>query len=170
MPHLHLSLQSGDEHHFETDEAASLRRDAIRFRDGGAPAATRYGVRRRIIPGFQTQTEKMLPRSLDLIKACGLTFLHVFPFRRAKVTPAARCRRSQTVRSGGVRNALGGRSEAAFIRRSLTAPIGATRAGADRESDRVSGRTERILPVSDSRAGRPARCGGFRSPGMTARV
>jgi threonylcarbamoyladenosine tRNA methylthiotransferase MtaB len=90
MPHLHLSLQAGDD--------LILKRMKRRHSRSGAIAVARYAKELRpemalgadLIAGFPTETEDMFRRSLDLIAECGLAFVHVFPFSPLPGTPAAR--------------------------------------------------------------------------------
>jgi threonylcarbamoyladenosine tRNA methylthiotransferase MtaB len=90
MPHLHLSLQAGDDLILKRMKRRHSRADAI--------ALTRELRRRRpglvfgadFIAGFPTESEDMFRRSLDLIDECGLTYLHVFPYSARPGTPAAR--------------------------------------------------------------------------------
>jgi threonylcarbamoyladenosine tRNA methylthiotransferase MtaB len=90
MPHLHLSLQAGDDLILKRMKRRHTRGHAIAF------CATLRRLRPDIvfgadlIAGFPTETEDMHARSLDLIEDCGLTFLHVFPFSPRPGTPAAR--------------------------------------------------------------------------------
>ena len=90
MPHLHLSLQAGDD--------LILKRMKRRHSRSGAIAVARHAKDIRpemalgadLIAGFPTETEDMFRRSLDLIAECGLAFVHVFPFSPRPGTPAAR--------------------------------------------------------------------------------
>ncbi len=90
MPHIHLSLQAGDDVVLKRMKRRHLRDDSIRF------CATLRRLRPDIvfgadfIAGFPTETEAMFARSLDLVAECGLTHLHVFPFSPRPGTPAAR--------------------------------------------------------------------------------
>jgi threonylcarbamoyladenosine tRNA methylthiotransferase MtaB len=84
MPHLHLSLQAGD------DMIRHLRDDAIRFCEDMRRARPDIIYGADIIAGFPTETEEMFENSLKLVEECGLTWLHVFPFSPRKGTPAAR--------------------------------------------------------------------------------
>ncbi len=90
MPHLHLSLQAGDDMILKRMKRRHLRDDAIRFCHEAR--ALRPGILfgADIIAGFPTETEAMFENSLKLVEDCGLTFLHVFPFSARKGTPAAR--------------------------------------------------------------------------------
>ena len=90
MPHLHLSLQTGDDMILKRMKRRHLRDDAIRFCQDmrGARPDLVYGA--DIIAGFPTETEAMFENSLKLVDECGLTFLHVFPFSPRQGTPAAR--------------------------------------------------------------------------------
>ena len=90
MPHLHLSLQAGDDMILKRMKRRHLREDAIRFchEVRGLRPDMVFGA--DIIAGFPTETEAMFRQSLALVEDCGLTFLHVFPFSPRKGTPAAR--------------------------------------------------------------------------------
>jgi threonylcarbamoyladenosine tRNA methylthiotransferase MtaB len=90
MPHLHLSLQAGDDMILKRMKRRHNRADALRVC---------AEIRRRrpdavfgadLIAGFPTETEAMAENSLRLIEDCGLTFLHVFPYSARQGTPAAR--------------------------------------------------------------------------------
>jgi threonylcarbamoyladenosine tRNA methylthiotransferase MtaB len=90
MPHLHLSLQAGDDLILKRMKRRHLRDDAIRFCEEVRAARPDMVFGADIIAGFPTETEAMFQQSLDLVADCGLTFLHVFPFSPRKGTPAAR--------------------------------------------------------------------------------
>lgn len=90
MPHLHLSLQAGDDLILKRMKRRHLRDDAIRFCDEARKLRPDMVFGADIIAGFPTETEEMFQRSVDLVAECGLTFLHVFPFSPRKGTPAAR--------------------------------------------------------------------------------
>jgi len=90
MPHLHLSLQHGDDLILKRMKRRHLRDDAIRFCEEARrlrPDMT-YGA--DIIAGFPTETEAHFENSLRLVAECGLTWLHVFPYSARQGTPAAR--------------------------------------------------------------------------------
>jgi threonylcarbamoyladenosine tRNA methylthiotransferase MtaB len=90
MPHLHLSLQAGDDLILKRMRRRHSRAEAISFCDQmrGLRPDVVFGA--DIIAGFPTETEAMFARSLDLVEECGLTTLHVFPFSPRPGTPAAR--------------------------------------------------------------------------------
>jgi len=90
MPHLHLSLQAGDDMILKRMKRRHLREDAIRFCEEARRLRPEMIFGADIIAGFPTETEEMFFNSLKLIDDCGLTFLHVFPFSARKGTPAAR--------------------------------------------------------------------------------
>jgi threonylcarbamoyladenosine tRNA methylthiotransferase MtaB len=90
MPHLHLSLQAGDDLILKRMKRRHLRDDAIRFCHEIKAARPEMVFGADIIAGFPTETEGMFQQSLNLVGDCGLTFLHVFPFSPRKGTPAAR--------------------------------------------------------------------------------
>ncbi|WP_254473727.1 tRNA (N(6)-L-threonylcarbamoyladenosine(37)-C(2))-methylthiotransferase MtaB [Bartonella sp. B1098] len=90
MPHLHLSLQAGDNMILKRMKRRHLREHAIQFCQelrSKRPTMV-YGA--DLIAGFPTETEEMFQNSLALIKDCNLTHLHVFPFSPREGTPAAR--------------------------------------------------------------------------------
>ena len=80
MPHLHLSLQAGDDLILKRMKRRHLRADAIAFCDPVRRLRPDVVFGADIIAGFPTETEAMFARSLDLVDECGLTNLHVFPF------------------------------------------------------------------------------------------
>jgi threonylcarbamoyladenosine tRNA methylthiotransferase MtaB len=90
MPHLHLSLQAGDDLILKRMKRRHRRADAIAFCDHVRRLRPDVVFGADIIAGFPTETEAMFARSLDLVDACGLTQLHVFPFSPRPGTPAAR--------------------------------------------------------------------------------
>jgi threonylcarbamoyladenosine tRNA methylthiotransferase MtaB len=89
-PHLHLSLQAGDDMILKRMKRRHSRADAIRFCADLRRLRPDIVFGADIIAGFPTEDEAMFQRSLDLVEKCGLTFLHVFPFSPRKGTPAAR--------------------------------------------------------------------------------
>ena len=90
MPHLHLSLQAGDDLILKRMKRRHSREQAVAFCDQVRRLRPDVAFGADIIAGFPTETEAMFARSLDLIDACGLTTLHVFPFSPRPGTPAAR--------------------------------------------------------------------------------
>ena len=90
MPHLHLSLQSGDNMILKRMKRRHSRDDAIAFCEEVQklrPGAT-FGA--DIIAGFPTESPAMFENSVKLIEDCNLTWLHVFPYSPRPGTPAAR--------------------------------------------------------------------------------
>jgi threonylcarbamoyladenosine tRNA methylthiotransferase MtaB len=90
MPHLHLSLQAGDDLILKRMKRRHSRTDAIEFCHQVRRLRPDVVFGADIIAGFPTETEAMFARSLDLVDECGLTQLHVFPFSPRPGTPAAR--------------------------------------------------------------------------------
>lgn len=90
MPHLHLSLQAGDDMILKRMKRRHLRDDSIRFCETvrGLRPDIVFGA--DIIAGFPTETEEMFQNSLKIVEECGLTNLHVFPYSAREGTPAAR--------------------------------------------------------------------------------
>lgn len=90
MPHLHLSLQAGDDMILKRMKRRHLRDDAIRFCEEARKLRPDMTYGADIIAGFPTETEAMFANSLKLIAECDLTWLHVFPYSQRPGTPAAR--------------------------------------------------------------------------------
>ena len=90
MPHLHLSLQSGDDMILKRMKRRHLRADAIRFATQARRLRPDIVFGADLIAGFPTETDAMFEQSMAIVDECGLTFLHVFPFSPRKGTPAAR--------------------------------------------------------------------------------
>jgi len=90
MPHLHLSLQAGDDMILKRMKRRHLRDDAIRFCEEARALRPDMTYGADIIAGFPTETEAMFENSLRLVEECGLTWLHVFPYSPRPGTPAAR--------------------------------------------------------------------------------
>jgi threonylcarbamoyladenosine tRNA methylthiotransferase MtaB len=145
MPHLHLSLQSGDDMILKRMKRRHSRKDAIEFCSQVRRLRPDIAFGADIIAGFPTETEAMFARSSDLVDECDLTFLHVFPYSRRPGTPAERMPqvagdvikdRARRLRASG---------EIALQRR-LRAEIGATRDILVEST--TQGRTEHFLPVA----------------------
>jgi threonylcarbamoyladenosine tRNA methylthiotransferase MtaB len=90
MPHLHLSLQAGDDLILKRMRRRHSRADAISAARQARALRPEVALGADLIAGFPTETEDMLQRSLDLIDECGLAFVHVFPYSPRPGTPAAR--------------------------------------------------------------------------------
>lgn len=90
MPHLHLSLQAGDDMILKRMKRRHLRDDSIRFCETVRELRPDIVFGADIIAGFPTETEEMFQNSLKIIEDCGLTHLHVFPYSAREGTPAAR--------------------------------------------------------------------------------
>ena len=89
MPHLHLSLQAGDNMILKRMKRRHSREDAIAFCSQVRELRPNIVFGADIIAGFPTETDEMFENSLRLVEECGLTFLHVFPFSPRPGTPAA---------------------------------------------------------------------------------
>ncbi|MCP3474714.1 tRNA (N(6)-L-threonylcarbamoyladenosine(37)-C(2))-methylthiotransferase MtaB [Bradyrhizobium sp. CCGUVB1N3] len=144
MPHLHLSLQSGDDMILKRMKRRHSRSDAIAFCEQVRRLRPDIALGADIIAGFPTETEEMFARSRDLVEECGLTFLHVFPYSPRPGTPAARMPQVAGAVIKDRARHLRAAGEAALQRR-LQAEVGATR-DVLIESD-SQGRTEHYLPV-----------------------
>ncbi|SFI59581.1 tRNA (N(6)-L-threonylcarbamoyladenosine(37)-C(2))-methylthiotransferase MtaB [Albimonas pacifica] len=135
MPHLHLSLQAGDDMILKRMKRRHLRDDAIRFCEDIRRARPDIVFGADLIAGFPTETEAMFLNSLKLVEDCGLTWLHVFPYSPRKGTPAARM--PQVPKSVG-------KDRAARLR-------AAGEAARDAWLDARIGRTERLVMETETR-------------------
>ncbi|MCC6918531.1 MAG: tRNA (N(6)-L-threonylcarbamoyladenosine(37)-C(2))-methylthiotransferase MtaB [Alphaproteobacteria bacterium] len=90
MPHLHVSLQAGDDMILKRMKRRHSRADAIRFCAELRRLRPDVAFGADLIAGFPTETDAMFANTLDLVDECGLAYLHVFPFSPRKGTPAAR--------------------------------------------------------------------------------
>ena len=90
MPHLHLSLQAGDDMILKRMKRRHLRDDSIRFCEDIRAARPDIVFGADLIAGFPTETDAMFQNTLALVDDCHLTWLHVFPFSARQGTPAAR--------------------------------------------------------------------------------
>ncbi|MCF6444506.1 tRNA (N(6)-L-threonylcarbamoyladenosine(37)-C(2))-methylthiotransferase MtaB [Nereida sp. MMG025] len=90
MPHLHLSLQAGDDMILKRMKRRHLRDDAIAFCTEAKRLRPEMTFGADIIAGFPTETEAMFANSLKLVEDCDLTWLHVFPYSPRPGTPAAK--------------------------------------------------------------------------------
>jgi threonylcarbamoyladenosine tRNA methylthiotransferase MtaB len=147
MPHLHLSLQSGDDLVLKRMKRRHLRQDAIDFCSRVRRLRPDIALGADIIAGFPTETEEMFCCSLDLIEACELTFLHVFPYSPRPGTPASRMPQVAGDQIRDRARRLRAAGEAA-LRKRLASEIGATRQVLIESA--TQGRTEHFLPVAIS--------------------
>ncbi|WP_164662281.1 tRNA (N(6)-L-threonylcarbamoyladenosine(37)-C(2))-methylthiotransferase MtaB [Tropicibacter sp. Alg240-R139] len=90
MPHLHLSLQHGDDLILKRMKRRHLRDDAIRFTEEARKLRPEMTFGADIIAGFPTESEAHFENSLKLVSDCDLTWLHVFPYSKREGTPAAK--------------------------------------------------------------------------------
>jgi threonylcarbamoyladenosine tRNA methylthiotransferase MtaB len=144
MPHLHLSLQAGDDIILKRMKRRHLRNDAIAFCKQVRRLRPDVAFGADIIAGFPTESEEMFARSLDLVDECGLNLLHVFPFSCRPGTPAARMPQLDRDIIKHRAHRLREKGETAF-RRSLDGEIGRRRCVL--AELRSVGRTEQFMPV-----------------------
>ncbi len=90
MPHLHLSLQSGDDMILKRMKRRHTSADAIRFTDRVRSVRPDVAFGADLIAGFPTESDEMFANTQATIRACGLTYLHIFPYSARPGTPAAR--------------------------------------------------------------------------------
>ncbi len=90
MPHLHMSLQAGDNMILKRMKRRHSREDAIEMCRRAKSYRSDMAFGADIITGFPTETEEMFQNTLDIVEECDLTFLHVFPYSEREGTPAAR--------------------------------------------------------------------------------
>ncbi|MEM9206750.1 MAG: tRNA (N(6)-L-threonylcarbamoyladenosine(37)-C(2))-methylthiotransferase MtaB [Pseudomonadota bacterium] len=162
MPHLHLSLQAGDDMILKRMKRRHLSADAIAFCDQVRRLRPEIVFGADIIAGFPTETDEMFENSLRMVERCDLAHLHVFPFSPREGTPAARMPqvngrlikdRARRLREKG----------AAVYHQTLQAAVGRT-AEVLIERDGF-GHTETFLPVET--AGTPGRIVSVEIDGVT---
>jgi len=90
MPHLHLSLQHGDDMMLKRMKRRHSRTDALRFADNVRKRRPDMTFGADMIAGFPTETEKMFDNAASLAEEIGIAYLHVFPYSPRPGTPAAR--------------------------------------------------------------------------------
>ena len=93
MPHLHLSVQAGDDLILKRMKRRHNRDDVMRLTDRVRALRPDVVFGADIIVGFPTETEPMFQNSQNLVAEAGITHLHVFPFSARPGTPAARMKR-----------------------------------------------------------------------------
>ena len=145
MPHLHLSLQSGDDMILKRMKRRHSRSDAIALCERLRATRSDIVFGADLIAGFPTESAAMFENSLRLIEDCGLTFLHVFPYSPRPGTPAAKM---PQVAGGEIRERakrLRAAGEMALQRR-LASEVGETREVLIESA--TQGRTEHFVPVA----------------------
>jgi threonylcarbamoyladenosine tRNA methylthiotransferase MtaB len=90
MPHLHLSLQAGDDLILKRMKRRHSRDEAVAAAQRARTLRPEVALGADLIAGFPTETEEMFRHTLDLIGECRLAFVHVFPYSVRAGTPAAR--------------------------------------------------------------------------------
>jgi threonylcarbamoyladenosine tRNA methylthiotransferase MtaB len=147
MPHLHLSLQSGDDLILKRMKRRHSRQHAVEFCAQVRRLRPDIALGADIIAGFPTETEEMFARSVDLVEACGLTFLHVFPYSPRPGTPAARMPqvKGNVIRERARRLRASGETA---LQKRLASEVGHTRQVLIEST--TQGRTEHFVPVAIS--------------------
>lgn len=155
MPHLHLSLQAGDNMILKRMKRRHMREQAIEFcqRVSKARPDMVYGA--DIIAGFPTETEAMFENSLKLISECDLTWLHVFPYSAREGTPASKMPQvpmaERKLRAARLR-AAGETQVQTLFERSIgkTAKVLVERVGEDGPTGNIvaTGHSEHFIPVA----------------------
>jgi len=147
MPHLHLSVQAGDDLVLKRMKRRHLRDDVLRLVERARTRRPDVVFGADLIAGFPTETEAMFDNTLRLIDEAGLTWLHVFPYSQRPGTPASRMPQV----AGDVRRARAARLREVGARRAATfmrAQLGRT-VEALIELD-GTGRTAHFAPVRPS--------------------
>lgn len=144
MPHLHLSLQAGDDLILKRMKRRHSRADAIAFCKQVRRLRPDIAFGADIIAGFPTETEEMFARSQELVDECDLAFLHVFPYSPRPGTPAAKMPQvdGRTIKDRARRLRANGR---AALQRRLESEVGARRSVLIESA--TQGRTEHFIPV-----------------------
>lgn len=144
MPHLHLSFQAGDNMILKRMKRRHSREDAIDFCKRARAARPDMGFGADIIAGFPTETQEMFQNTLDCVRDCDLTYLHVFPYSSRPNTPAARMPqlKGDVIKDRAARlRELGKEQELAFMRRFIGREVAVLM-----ERGQI-GHTEEFIPV-----------------------
>jgi threonylcarbamoyladenosine tRNA methylthiotransferase MtaB len=168
MPHLHLSLQSGDDMILKRMKRRHSRAEAVALVARLKTARPEIAIGADIIAGFPTETEAMFENSLALIEDCDIVFGHMFPFSPRDGTPAARMpqleRTAVKARAGVLRAAARARRT-----RWLASLIG-TRQRVLIELDGLGGHAENFATVRLTSAREPNRICEVRVTGVDGDV
>jgi len=144
MPHIHLSLQSGDDMILKRMKRRHSRAQALEFCGELRRIRPDIVLGADIIAGFPTETEEMFENTCRFVEEAGLTYLHVFPYSARTGTPAARMpqveKNVRKERAARLRSAGGIQLE-----RFLVSQIGKVREVLF--EDAISGKTEHYAPV-----------------------
>jgi threonylcarbamoyladenosine tRNA methylthiotransferase MtaB len=142
MPHLHLSLQAGDDLVLKQMKRRHSREQSVAFCEDMRRLRPDIVFGADIITGFPTESEAQFRNSLSLIDDCGLTFLHVFPFSPRAGTPAAKMKQTGRTVAKERAKRLREKGETA-LRRHLAGKVGTrARVLAERGSARCDDFTE----------------------------
>ncbi len=126
MPHLHLSLQHGDDMILKRMARRHLRDDAIRFTEEARRLRPEMTFGADIIAGFPTESAAHFENSLKLVSDCDLTWLHVFPYSKREGTPAAKIPKQvdgRTIKERAARLRAAGDAQ---VQKHLAAQVGQT--------------------------------------------
>jgi threonylcarbamoyladenosine tRNA methylthiotransferase MtaB len=150
MPHLHLSLQSGDNMILKRMKRRHTREDAIEFCNAVAEKRPDVVFGADIITGFPTETEGMFENSMKMVEDYNLTYLHVFPYSERKGTPAARMPqidRSIRKARGAKLRALGEERLEAFLSSQVGNDVEILVEKAMKDENAILGHTEHFAPA-----------------------
>ncbi len=154
MPHLHLSLQAGDDLILKRMKRRHSRQQAIDFCQRARELRAEVAFGADIIAGFPTETEAMFENTLALVEDCDLVWLHVFPYSPRPGTPAARMPqvpREQVKQRAARLRAAGARQRAAHLRRQVGRALAVLveRPGLARAEDNAVVRVPEALPAGE---------------------
>jgi len=152
MPHLHLSVQAGDDMTLKRMKRRHSRADTIEFCEAVRTLRPDIVFGADLIAGFPTETDEMFAQTLSIVEACGLTYLHVFPYSAREGTPAARMPQvdGKTIKARAARLRAEG---AKALETHLRAQIGAQQPIL--METRTRGRTPHFTPVNLHAPARP---------------
>lgn len=151
-PHLHLSLQSGDDMILKRMKRRHSRADAIRLCEAVRRIRPEIAFGADVIAGFPTETDAMFQNTRALLEDCGVAYAHVFPYSARPGTPAARMpqlagdvvkARAAALRATGVRLLARHLDDRTDARREVLCEGGGVARAADFTTVRVSHELER---------------------------
>ncbi|MDP3371934.1 MAG: tRNA (N(6)-L-threonylcarbamoyladenosine(37)-C(2))-methylthiotransferase MtaB [Candidatus Paracaedibacteraceae bacterium] len=148
MPHLHMSLQAGDNMILKRMKRRHLREDAIAFCKKARALRPEVAFGADLIAGFPTETDEMFENTLRIVDECDLTYLHVFPYSPRPGTPASKMPQLQGAvikeRAARLRK-KGDEAEQRFYDRLVGQEV--TILVESIEGDTIKGKTDHFAPV-----------------------
>ncbi len=150
MPHLHLSLQAGDDLILKRMKRRHLRQDAIDFCKRARQLRPEVVFGADLIAGFPTETDQMFENTYKIIDECDLSFLHVFPYSPRPGTPASRMPQVPRMiikQRAALLRQRGEQAVQALLQRWIGKTVDVVVESVDAKTQQVLGKTDTFIPV-----------------------